>query len=85
MTNINAGREDASPEFKVDIDKLAEAINEWYGYPFLPEGFVKAHVTKAGTLWLDIGDRTVEFALDGGWIASDTGVGEGAQWRILKL
>lgn len=69
----------------MDLETLAKEINECYGEPFLPEGFVKARVTAYGSLWLDIGDRNGEFDENGEREGSGTNVGEGKQWYVSRL
>ena len=66
------------------LQRLAREINECYGKPFLPEGFVRARVTDYGTLWLDIGDRNGEFDKQGNRVGSSVNVGEGREWTIEK-
>lgn len=66
----------------MDLKKLAEEINECYGEPFLPAGFVRARVTDRGTLWLNIGDRDGEFNEDGIREGSGSRVGEAIEWRV---
>lgn len=70
---------------KESLRRLASEINECYGKPFLPEGFVKARVTDYGTLWLDIGDRNGEFNANGDRVASGTNVGETVKWDIQEI
>ena len=69
----------------MDLQKIAKEINECYGYPFLPQGFVKARVTEHGTLWFDIGDRNGEFDNKGNRVGSGSNVGSGTQWEIPRL
>ena len=69
----------------IDLEKFAKEINECYGEPFLPSGFVKARVTACNTLWLDIGDRNGEFDNDGERVGSGTNVGEGVEWRVKHV
>jgi len=68
----------------MDLQKLAEEINECYGPPFLPGGFVKARVTSRGTLWFDIGDRNGEFDAEGHCVASGTNLGPAVKWTISQ-
>lgn len=69
----------------MDLQKLADEINECYGEPFLPKGFVKARVTEYGTLWFDIGDRNGEFDAAGKRVGSGSNVGCGVKWEILVV
>jgi len=66
----------------MDLNKFVREINECYGVPFLPNGFVKAKVTESGTLWLDIGDRNGEFDRNGEMVGAGTNVGEWVDWNI---
>ena len=63
--------------------KLAQEINECFGEPFLPEGFVKAKVFK-GILFLSIGDRDGEFDNDGIRVGSGSNVGEAIRWHLRQ-
>ena len=67
------------------LQELAGEINECYGKPFLPEGFVKARITDYGTLWLDIGDRNGEFNTDGERVGSGTNLNEAVRWDIQEI
>jgi len=69
----------------MDLKQFAQEINDCYGEPFLPVGFVKARVTKAGTLWLDIGDRNGEFDKQGERIGSGINVGSAVEWEIKHV
>lgn len=70
-------------------EQMARDINDWCGPPFLPKGFVRAGVTNFGggeaTLYIHIGDRVVEFDLDGRAVGSGVTVGIGRGWVIKKL
>ena len=68
----------------MDLQELAKEINECYGPPFLPKGFVKVRVTDYGTLWFDIGDRNGEFDAEGHRVASGTNVGPAVKWAISQ-
>ena len=72
-------------EVRMNLQKLAEEINECYGPPFLPKGFVRARVTDYGTLWFDIGDRNGKFDEEGKRTGSGTAMGEGKKWAIGRI
>ena len=67
------------------LQELAREINECYGKPFLPEGFVKARITDYGTLWLDIGDRNGEFNANGERVGSGSNLNEAVEWDIQGI
>ena len=51
---------------KLDMsaDRLVELLNEQFGFPHLPSGFLEAEVTDNG-VFLQIGPRAVHFTNDG--------------------
>ncbi len=51
---------------KLDMspDRLVELLNEQFGAPHLPGGFLEAEVTDTG-VFLQIGPRAVHFSNDG--------------------
>lgn len=51
---------------KLDMspDRLVELLNEQFGAPHLPGGFVEAEVTNDG-ICLQIGPRAVHFTVEG--------------------
>jgi len=68
----------------MNYKKLVKEINECYGEPFLPKGFVRAEVTERGTLSLYIGDRDGDFDRDGELNGCGTNVGNAVQWEIRE-
>ena len=60
----------------MEADKLAQIINEYFGHPNFPKGFVKAQVDEDGVLKLWIGSRGIHIDKDGEFKASDTRVQE---------
>ena len=63
----------------MDIAKLVEAINANFSEPFLPKDFVRARLSKDGTLVLFIGPRDVDIAEDGTTRGAGTALG---CWKI---
>ena len=63
------------------MDITAKEINELFGSPFLPDGFVKARSDARG-FHLRIGDRDVAFDENGKVWAVGTNVGPGQAWDI---
>ena len=68
----------------MDLQRLANELNECFGEPFLPKGFVRAEVMKNGTLWLDIGDRNGDFDIEGNRISSGSNVGDAVEYEIKR-
>lgn len=68
----------------MDLKKFAGQLNEGFGPPFLPPGFVDAKVTERGTLWLNIGHRDVEFDKKLKRVGSGTAMCIGDRWLIEK-
>lgn len=54
------------------VEKLVEEINENFGTPFLPDGFVEARINHQGDFVLRIGTRDVQLESDGKWVGSGT-------------
>ena len=66
----------------MELEKLAKIITDAFGPPFLPEGFVRAEMTAAGTLRLIIGPRDVELDENIRWLSSGSWLTE--EWLIEK-
>jgi hypothetical protein len=65
--------------------KLANLLNQEFGPPFLPQGFVKAEIEDDGSLRLTIGRRDVSVGPCLNVLGAGTGVGPGgAKWKITR-
>ena len=69
------------------LTQLEKILNERFGYPSLPEGFVRARLRKRGwqkkdVLDVYIGNREVGILGNGETPYSGTGVGAGARFSI---
>lgn len=63
---------------------LQKTLNQGFGKPFLPDGFVKAFLNERGSIGLYVGDRYVEINRDGTAGDSGSNVGTGRQWIVLS-
>jgi hypothetical protein len=68
----------------MNLIKFAGILNDKFGSPFLPPGFVKAEITPHGTLWLNIGHRDAEFDKDLNCVGSGTDMLPQDRWVIRK-
>jgi len=68
----------------MDLKKFAKELNDGFGPPFLPSGFVDAKITKNGTLWFNIGHRDVEFDKKLKRVGSGTAMRIEDRWLIKK-
>lgn len=68
----------------MDLKKFAKQLNDGFGPPFLPPGFVTARVTGRGTLWFQIGHRDVELDEELERVGSGTDMQPEDRWRIEK-
>ena len=69
-------------------ENMVTDLNSSMGPPFLPEGFAEAEILYDGEysqLHLRIGDRDVDYDLNGKRTGSGTNVGEAVQWQITKI
>ena len=54
------------------LERLAGQINQCFGEPFLPKGFVSARVNDQGDFILRVGARDVQVRNDGSWVGQGT-------------
>ena len=74
----------AKLEEETDLKKFAKTLNDKFGLPFLPPGFVDARVTGRGTLWFRIGHRDVELDEELEPVGSGTDMQPEDRWLIQK-
>lgn len=71
-------------------ETFTKAFNSGFGPPFLPEGFAKVDIIQykrpkpMQVIRISIGDREVDFSVDGKGQDSGTSVGCGTQWQIYQ-
>lgn len=68
----------------MDLKKLAKILNQKFGSPFLPPGFVNAKVTGRETLRFQIGHRDVELDKELEPVGSGTDMQPEDRWLIKK-
>jgi len=69
-------------------ERIAKEFNRSFNEPFMPEGFCKAEVKKTSDgkiLYIQLGDRDVEFDAWGNCLGSSSNVNEGIHWDIKEL
>jgi len=63
----------------MDAKMLVVAINQGFGKPFLPEGFVQARLKQNGNISIAIGPRDIEISPEGKNVGGGTAL---ECWKI---